>query len=177
MDHKLAIVTAVAISVILVLESNLGIIQAQSWSITNDGGKQGPKPQVPLGPAIQYGHIIVIMAVWSDANGCTGDATPSSFTQNVFGNNQSPNTFVEGSGTGNCAMVGVPTPSYSLDGTCSFPSTIVTLGFGTYQVTQATNSFNTAPNTPYSVSYSAGCSGIINPNETKTCVINNLFLR
>jgi hypothetical protein len=89
---------------------------------------------------------------------------------------QSPDTFVEGSGTVNCATIGVPTPPNSLGGTCSSPSTNVTLGFGSYQVTQASNSFTTPPNAPYSVSYSADCSGVIHPNETKTCIINDLYL-
>jgi hypothetical protein len=38
MNHKLAIVPAVAIAVILVL----GIVQAQSGGIINDDGKRGP---------------------------------------------------------------------------------------------------------------------------------------
>jgi hypothetical protein len=49
-----------------------------------------------------YEHVIVIVAVWGNANGRTGGALPSSFTQNVFGNNQSPDTFVEG--VSNCKL-------------------------------------------------------------------------
>ena len=109
------------------------------------------------------------MAVWSDANGRTGGASPSSFTQNVFGNNQSPDTFVEGLGSDNCATVGVPTPPNVLAGTCSSPSANVTLGFGSYQVTQTTANYG------YQVSYSADCSGVIHPNQTKTCIINDLY--
>jgi hypothetical protein len=51
MDHKtLAIASALTIAVILVVGSNIGIIQAQSGGIINDGGRGPRGPPGPQGP-------------------------------------------------------------------------------------------------------------------------------
>lgn len=51
------------------------------------------------------------------------------------------------------------------------------LGPRSYQVTQAPNSFTTTPpDAPYSVTYGAGCSGVINAGETKTYVVNDVLV-
>jgi hypothetical protein len=68
------------------------------------------------------------VAVWADANGRTGGASPSSFTQNVFGNNQSPDTFVgEPAQSSTACVQDIPKPSNSLGGSCDIPGTNVTL--------------------------------------------------
>jgi len=216
MNHKaVAIVLVVAMAVILFVGSNIGVMQAQSGGIINDGGKRGPPgpsgppgprgppgpeglpgpvglpgaegppgpqgpagpqgpqgqagPQGPPGQGIQFGHVLVVIYVKGDQNGATGGATPSSFTQNIIGNNQSPDTFVGGPGQ-SATLCGQFT-------TCDLPGTNVTLGFGSYQVVQALNSFTTPPNAPYSIAYSADCIGVIHPSETKTCTITDQFLR
>jgi len=105
-------------------------------------------PQGPAGQGVEFGHLVVIKHV-INING--GDAVASDFTIHVSGNHQSPDTF-PGSEMG----------------------TEVTLGFGSYQVTE-----ETVPNSPIgqhtSTQFSKDCSGVIHPDETKTCTINNLF--
>jgi hypothetical protein len=68
----------------------------------------------------------------------------ANFTVHITGNQQSPDTF-PGSETG----------------------TQVKIGFGSYTVTE------TPPITTLSITYSQDCSGVIHPNETKTCTISN----
>jgi hypothetical protein len=138
------------------------------------GGPAGQEGQP--GQGIQYGHLNVIVAVWGDANGDTGGASPPGFIQHVSGNNQSPDTFAGSSATVNCQTFSVPTPPNSLGGTCDM-GTDVTLGFGSYQVTQDLNTFTGPPNAPYNLSYSADCSGVIHPDETKTCIVNDQYIR
>jgi hypothetical protein len=77
--HKaIAIAPVVAITVILLVGSNIGIMQAstsQSGGIINIGGKRGPPgpsgpqgpqgtagPQGPPGQGIQFGQLVVIMS-------------------------------------------------------------------------------------------------------------------
>jgi hypothetical protein len=49
----------------------------------------------------------------------------------------------------------------------------VTLGWGSYKVTESTP----IPTVgfPYATSYSEGCSGVIHPDETKDCTVTNVF--
>jgi hypothetical protein len=69
----------------------------------------------------------------------------ANFTVHITGNQQSPDTF-PGSETG----------------------TQVKIGFGSYTVTE------TPPSLPtLGITYSQDCSGVIHPNETKTCTISN----
>jgi len=114
-------------------------------------GAEGP--QGPPGQGVLFGHLIVITHVTGNIHGATGGATASDFIIHVSGNHQSPDTF-PGSETG----------------------TDVTLGFGSYQVTQDPNQFTTPPNAPYDVQYSTDCSGVIHPDETKTCTITDSFV-
>ena len=75
------------------------------------------------------------------------NAKSSDYTIHVNGNNQFPDTF-QGSDEG----------------------TDVTLGFGSYSVSE------TFPFTHGNTAlYREDCSGVIHPNETKTCTITNSF--
>jgi hypothetical protein len=75
-----------------------------------------------------------------------GTAQPSDFTMRVEGNNPSPSTF-QGSSSG----------------------TTVTLGQGSYQVTETTVADD------YTPSFSSGCSGTISAAQTQTCTVTNTF--
>jgi hypothetical protein len=79
-----------------------------------------------------------------------GNAKASDFTMHVSGNHQSPDTF-PGSETG----------------------TDVTLGFGSYQVTEKIP--NTIQDIHITELFSTDCSGVIHPDETKTCTVTNLY--
>jgi hypothetical protein len=121
------------------------------------------------GQGIQYGHVVVVIYVKGDQNGRTGGASPSSFTENVFGNNPTPNTLVGGLGQ-SATLCGQFT-------TCDLPGTNVTLGFGSYKVTQAQNSITAPPNAQYSVTYNADCTGAMHSGETKKCTITDQFIQ
>jgi hypothetical protein len=75
-----------------------------------------------------------------------GTAQPSDFTMRVEGNNPSPSTF-QGSSSG----------------------TTVTLGQGSYQLTETTVADD------YTPSFSSGCSGTISAGQTQTCTVTNTF--
>jgi hypothetical protein len=75
-----------------------------------------------------------------------GTAQPFDFTMRVEGNNPSPSTF-QGSSSG----------------------TTVTLGQGSYQVTETTVADD------YTPSFSSGCSGTISAAQTQTCTVTNTF--
>jgi hypothetical protein len=120
-----------------------------------DTGATGPQgvpgaegPQGPPGQGVLFGHLIVIKHV-INING--GDAVASQFTIHVSGNHQSPDTF-PGSETG----------------------TDVTLGFGSYQVSEEILG-NTVLMQHTTTQYSTDCSGVIHPDETKTCTVTNFF--
>jgi hypothetical protein len=51
----------------------------------------------------------------------------------------------------------------------------VTLGFGSYQVTELPPC-NPSTNCQYEAAFSSDCSGVIHPDETKTCTITNTFI-
>jgi hypothetical protein len=102
----------------------------------------------PPGQGVLFGHLIVIKHVVNE-NG--GNANASDFTIHVTGNHQSPDTF-PGSETG----------------------TDVTLGVGSYQVTEEIPD-NTVLSQHTHTQYSADCSGVIHPDETKTCTVTNFF--
>jgi hypothetical protein len=133
---------------------------------TGDTGPQGPKgdtgdtgPQGPVGPrgqGVEFGHLIIIKHVI--AINCPTGFNPgcippqaSDYTIHITGNHQTPDTF-PGSETG----------------------TNVTLGFGSYQVTEdrLPSSFISQHT---STQFSNDCSGVIHPNETKVCTIINIF--
>ena len=84
------------------------------------------------------------LTVIKDVEG--GTASPSDFTIGVTGNNPSPSQF-PGSSSG----------------------TTVTLGQGSYQVTETGIVAN------YDPTYSSDCSGTISAGQTKTCTITNTF--
>jgi hypothetical protein len=103
---------------------------------------------------VEFGHLTVIKHV-TNINcptlfnpGCI-PTQASDYTIHITGNHQTPDTF-PGSETGK----------------------EVTLGFGSYQVTEETTGF-IGQHT--SSQFSKDCSGVIHPNETKTCTITNLF--
>jgi hypothetical protein len=79
-----------------------------------------------------------------------GNAEASDFIMHVEGNHQSPDTF-PGSETG----------------------TEVTLGFGSYRVTERIP--NTVIQQHTFTQFSQDCSGVIHPDETKTCTVTNIF--
>jgi hypothetical protein len=79
-----------------------------------------------------------------------GDAVAPEFAMHVSGNHQSPDTFL-GSETG----------------------TDVTLGFGSYQVAETINA--TIPDIHVNEEFSTDCSGVIHPDETKTCTITSFI--
>jgi hypothetical protein len=81
-----------------------------------------------------------------------GTAQASDFIIHVSGNHQSPDTF-PGSETG----------------------TDITLGFGSYQVTEVPPC-NPSTNCQYEAALSPDCSGVIHPDETKTCTVTNTFI-
>jgi hypothetical protein len=131
---------------------------------TGDAGPQGPKGDKgdkgdtgPPGEGVQFGHLIVIKHVISINcptvfnPGCTPPEA-SDFTIHVDGNHQSPDTF-PGSETG----------------------TDVTLGFGSYQVTEDKQCPSTVLCQHTSTQFSEDCKGVIHPDETKTCTITNTF--
>jgi hypothetical protein len=107
-----------------------------------------PGPQGPAGQGVEFGHLVVIKHV-INING--GDAIASDFTIHVSGNHQSPDTFP-----------------------ASETGTNVTLGFGSYQVTEETVP-NALISQHTSTQFSKDCSGVIHPDETKTCTITNIF--
>jgi hypothetical protein len=55
--------------------------------------------------------------------------------------------------------------------------TDVTLGFGSYQVTEVIPGAGSGLSNlnSYSAQFSTDCSGVIHPGETKTCTITNVF--
>ncbi len=81
-------------------------------------------------------------------NFCGCDA--SDFTIHISGNHQSPDTF-QGSELG----------------------TEVTLGFGSYQVTQETPDNPNLGGNHLATTFSEDCSGVIHPDESKTCTVTN----
>ena len=103
--------------------------------------------QGPPGQGIQFGHLIVVKHV---INLNQGNAEASDFIIHIEGNNQSPDTF-PGSETG----------------------TLVTLGFGSYKVTEEIPNDVIRQHT--STQFSEDCSGVIHPDETKQCNITNIF--
>ena len=113
-----------------------------------DTGKVGPHGETgPAGEGIKFGHLIVIKHV-ININGGTADA--SDYTIHINGYNQIPDTF-----------------------TGSEEGTNVTLGFGSYSVSET-------PAPPFkqhtvSSTFSEDCSGVIHPDETKTCTITNIY--
>jgi hypothetical protein len=80
-----------------------------------------------------------------------GNADSTFYTIHIEGNHQSPDAFP-----------------------ASSEPTEVTLGFGSYKVIHKPNNAFIGQNTA-SVQYSEGCSGVIHPEETKTCTINILY--
>ncbi|MGH9986753.1 MAG: collagen-like triple helix repeat-containing protein [Nitrososphaeraceae archaeon] len=110
-----------------------------------DPGEQGPPG--PPGQGIQFGQLIVFKHV---INLNQGNAEASDFIIHIEGNNQSPDTF-PGSETG----------------------TLVTLGFGSYKVTEEIP--NDVIRQRTSTQFSEDCSGVIHPDETKECTITNVF--
>jgi hypothetical protein len=76
----------------------------------------------------------------------------SDFTVHISGNNQSPDTF----------------PG-------SEAATNVTLGFGSYQVTEEYCCRNSFIDQHLGISFSKDCVGVIHPDETKTCTVTNTF--
>jgi hypothetical protein len=125
-----------------------------------DTGATGPQgvlgaegPQGPPGQGVLFGHLIVIKHVdnRNQSPDGVGTAVASDFIIHVSGNHQSPDTF-PGSETG----------------------TDVTLGFGSYQVTEVAPCQGTL--NCYEAAFSPDCSGVIHPDETKTCTITNTFV-
>ncbi len=121
--------------------------------INGTNGSQGPQgltgntgPQGPPGQGIEFGNLTVI--VLANGNGGDPSLTPS-FTVHIIGNQQTPDTFP-----------------------ASESGTQVRLGFGSYQVTEDPP---TLPNLSghLRTTFSQDCSGVIHPNETKTCTITN----
>lgn len=115
-------------------------------------GPQGPKgdkgDQGPPGQGVEFGHLIVITHV-INING--GNTEASDYTIHIDGNHQSPDTF-PGSETG----------------------IEVTLGFGSYKVNEeCINNFICQHTT--STIFSNDCSGVIHPDETKTCTVTNIY--
>ncbi len=120
-------------------------------------GEQGPKgdtgatgAQGPAGQGIEFGHLTVITHTVDSFN--SNPIQSSEFTIHVSGNHQTPDTFL-GSESG----------------------TDVKVGFGSYQVTED------IPNDPsrlggnhFRNQFSQDCSGVIHPNEEKTCTITNI---
>jgi hypothetical protein len=116
---------------------------------TGPQGENGEKGDT--GQGIEFGHLVVIVHTIDTFhnNDFTG-LKSSDFVVHVDGNNQSPDTF-PGSEFG----------------------TNVKLGFGSYKVTEDTpnslqGSFHFS--NPH---FSSDCSGVIHPDETKTCIITN----
>ena len=111
-------------------------------------GEQGPPGE--KGQGVEFGHLIVI--VHMDDTFTHGQVQSSDFTVHLSGNQQSPDTFP-----------------------VSEEGTDVNVGFGSYQVTED------APNNPnlqgghFVAHYSKDCSGVIHPNEEKTCTITNII--
>jgi len=64
------------------------LVRIYEWLLSTPNFWSPAGPIGQTGPGIQYGHVIVIVAIWPNACGNAGGASPSSFTQNVFGNNQ-----------------------------------------------------------------------------------------
>jgi hypothetical protein len=115
---------------------------------TGAQGEQGPKGDT--GEGIKFGHLIVIKHVIDN----TGRGyLASDFPIIVSGNNQSPDTF-PGSETG----------------------TDVKIGFGSYDVTEGfpNTKFPQFPPPFIDNRPSQECSGVIHPQETKTCIITNI---
>jgi hypothetical protein len=116
--------------------------------IQGETGPQGLQgDQGPPGPGVEFGTLIVIKKV---INLNLGNAEASDFIMHVEGNHQSPDTF-PGSETG----------------------TEVTLGFGSYRVTERIP--NTVIQQHTFTQFSQDCSGVIHPDETKTCTVTNIF--
>ncbi len=108
-------------------------------------GAEGP--QGPPGQGVLFGHLIVIKHVVNEGG---GNANASDFTIHVSGIAPSPDTF-PGSETG----------------------TDVRVGFGGYQVTEMKP--NNIPVDKLAEQFSTDCSGVIHPDETKTCTVTNSY--
>jgi hypothetical protein len=164
-------------------------------------GPQGPAgpigqtgatgPTGPPGEGVQYGHILVYTAVWTNQSGAGGFLGPWEFGFTVSGNNQNPDySPAEGPTDHNqtsCSLIGIgPPPNlpYTGGGLCTVHPVNVTLGFGSYKITEAdTGGLASLPNA-YTVMYGggfsglpgrSGCSNVIHPHETQTCVIYNVY--
>ncbi len=118
---------------------------------TGEQGFQGEKgdtgEQGPAGQGVEYGHLIVFKHV---RNFWTINVQASDLTIHVIGNHQTPDTF-QGSESG----------------------TKVTLKFGNYEVTEEKSTNPNLQGNHLRTEYSQDCSGVIHPDETKTCVITN----
>jgi hypothetical protein len=109
-------------------------------------GEQGPPgPQGEQGEGVEFGQLIVTTHTIGG-----GPLQTSDFTVHVDGNHQSPDTFP-----------------------ASETGVVVTLGWGSYKVTETTP--NPSVGFPYATSYSEDCTGVIHPDETKRCTITNVF--
>jgi hypothetical protein len=113
-----------------------------------DIGIEGPQGE--KGEGVQFGNLIVIVDTNDSFNQAEDNAVLSSdFTICVDGNHQTPDTF-QGSESG----------------------TNIRIGFGSYEVNEE------IPNDPnlqahLKTTFTEDCSGVIHPNETKTCTITN----
>lgn len=169
MNLRLVLVPIVALAflaVILFVGENIWLLaQAHAAGTTGPPGPRGlPGPAGPRGPpgqGIQYGHLLVLLEIKKNPSN-SPVPPPSAFTMHVSGNNQSPDTIKSDDNT-QC-------PSNK----CDYPATNVTLGFGSYAVTQDPNQYTSGGSATMNLSYSTDCSGVIHPKETKTCIVRDV---
>lgn len=136
----------------MAIEFNFG--GPNGFSFDADGlfppGEAGPKGDTgdtgPSGQGVEFGYLTVFVHVIDNFCDCI---QASDFTIHISGNHQSPDTF-QGSELG----------------------TEVTLGFGSYHVTQDIPD-NPNVDTHLTTTLSEDCSGVIHPDESKTCTITN----
>jgi hypothetical protein len=141
--NSISIVAAVSVSLLLlslVVLQTMNIVNVDAAKTSREKACTNPRNTQEKDPKFCT-HLIVIKNVAG-----SGTATPSDFTIGVTGNNPSPSSF-PGSSSG----------------------TEVTLGQGSYQVTETGIADN------YNPTYSSACSGTISAGQTKTCTITNTF--
>jgi hypothetical protein len=118
---------------------------------TGAKGDKGDKGDV--GQGIEFSHLVVkVHTIDTFHDNDNTNVKSSDFVIHVDGNHQSPDTFA-GSETG----------------------TDVTLGFGSYKVTEDIP-LGLQGSNHFSNQFSNDCSGVIHPDETKTCIVTN-FIR
>jgi hypothetical protein len=143
--NSISIVAAVSLSLLLlslVVVQTMTIVNVDATKTSRDKACTNPRNTQEKDPKF-CAHLIVIKNVQG------GTATPSDFTISVTStarNQPSPSSF-PGSSSG----------------------TTVTIGQGSYQVTETGIAAN------YNPTYSSACSGTISAGQTKTCTVTNTF--